>query len=207
MKTLTRAGLATMALGITGLMLARPHAWAADHVDSPEAGDDTAADIADVYAWHAGDRLVAAIAFAGLDIPGSEGTYDDGVLYGIHVDNDGDYEADQTVWARFGQAADGRFGVRFEGIPGSTAAVVGPVNEVLDVGLGLRAFAGVRDDAFFFDLDGFKATAASGTLSFDAQRDTFAATNVSMVIVEMSIDGVAGGSDTLHVWATTGRKN
>jgi hypothetical protein len=207
MKALTKAGLATLALCTTATMLARPRAWAADHVDAPITGADKAADIADVYAWHSGDRLVAAISFAGLDIPGSSGSYDDGVLYGIHVDNDGDYVADQTVWARFGQAPSGDWGVRFEGIPGGQPEVIGPVGEVLDAGLGLRAFAGVRDDAFFFDLDGFKATRDSGTLSFDARRDSFASTNVTMVVVEMSIDGVAGGSDTLHVWATTARKD
>lgn len=206
MKTLTTAGLAAVALGLTGLMLAHPQAQAADHVDSPEAGADKAADISDLYAWHDGDRVVAAVGFAGLDVPGSEGTYDDQVLYAIHVDNDDDYLADQTVYVRFGQAMDGSWGVRFEGIPGGAEAVIGPVNEVLDAGLNLRAFAGIRDDPFFFDLDGFQATLMSGTLSFDAMNDSFAGTNVTMIVVELSIDGVAGGSDNLHVWATTSRK-
>jgi len=149
---------------------------------------------------------VAAVAFAGLDVPGSEGTYDDGVLYGIHVDNDGDDEPDQTVWARFGEAPDGSWGVKVEGIPGGQPEVTGPVNEVLDAGLGLRVFAGVRDDPFFFDLDGFQQTLATETLSFVADRDSFAATNVTMIIVEMSIDGVAAGSDTIQLWTTTARK-
>ncbi|MCA9708617.1 MAG: DUF4331 family protein [Myxococcales bacterium] len=122
------------------------------------------------------------------------------------MDNDGDNEADQTVWVRFGQSPSGAWGVEFEGIPGGSAEVIGPVNTELDAGLGLRAFAGVRDDPFFFDLDGFQATRATGTLSFDPERDSFAATNVTMIVVEMSIDGVAAGSDTLALWATTGRK-
>ena len=207
MNALTKTALAVTALGTTALMLGRPDAQAADHIDAPMAATDAAADISDFFAWHAGgDRLVAAIAFAGLDIPGSEGTYDSGTLYGIHVDNDGDNVADQTVWARFGQAPDGSWGVRLEGIPGGSEEVIGPVNTELDAGLGLRAFAGVRDDPFFFDLDGFQATLASATLSFDPDRDSFAATNVTMIIVEMSIDGVAAGSDSLALWATTARK-
>lgn len=202
-----KTALATVALGMTALMLGRPDARAADHIDAPLSSADAAADISDFYAWHAGgDRLVAAIGFAGLDIPGSEGTYDEGVLYGIHVDNDGDNVADQTIWARFGRAQDGSWGVKLEGIPGGQAEVVGPVNTELDAGLGLRAFAGVRDDPFFFDFDGFGATLASGTLSFDGNRDSFANTNVTMIIVEMSIDGVAAGSDSLALWATTARK-
>lgn len=207
MNAQTKAAMATVALGMTALMLGGPEANAADHIDAPIAAADAAADISDFFAWQEGDdRLVAAIAFAGLDVPGSEGTYDDGVLYGIHVDNDGDNEADQTIWARFGQAPDGSWGVRLEGIPGGKAEVVGPVNSELDAGLGLRAFAGVRDDPFFFDFDGFQATLATGDLSFDPDRDSFANTNVTMIVIEMSIDGVAAGSDSLALWATTARK-
>lgn len=204
--TMTKTAMAAVALATTALMLARPQAQAADHVDAPGTTADAAADITDFFAWHEGDRVVAAIAFAGLDIPGSSGTYDDQILYGIHVDNDGDNEADQTVWARFGQDAGGEWGVKVEGIPGGQAEVIGPVGEVLDAGLGLRVFAGVRDDPFFFDLDGFQATLASGTLSFDPGNDTFANTNVTMLVVEMSIDGVAAGSTDLQLWATTGRR-
>ncbi|MCX4244508.1 DUF4331 family protein [Paraliomyxa miuraensis] len=202
---MTKAAMATVALATTGLMLARPQAQAADHIDAPGTGGDAAADITDFFAWHEGDRVVAAMAFAGLDVPGSTGTYDDQVLYGIHVDNDGDNVADQTVWARFGQDAEGNWGVKVEGLPGATADVIGPVGEVLDAGLGLRVFAGVRDDPFFFDLDGFQATLSTATLSFDPSNDTFAATNVTMIVVEMSIDGVAAGSNDLQLWATTGR--
>jgi hypothetical protein len=206
MKMQTKLGMATAALGTTALLLGGPPVQAADHIDAPGTTADSAADISDFFAWHAGDRVVVAMAFAGLDVPGSEGTFDDGVLYGIHVDNDGDNEADQTVWVRFGQAADGSWGVKAEGIPGGQAEVVGPVGEVLDAGLGLRVFAGVRDDPFFFDLDGFQETLATGTLAFVADRDTFAATNVTMIVLEMSIDGVAAGSDTLALWATTARR-
>lgn len=204
--SLIKTALATVALGTTALMLGGPQAQAADHVDAPDTTADSAADITDFFAWHENDRVVAAIAYAGLDVPGSEGTFDDGVLYGIHVDNDGDNEPDQSVWIRFGQDPEGNWGVKVEGLPGGEAEVVGPVGEVLDAGLGLRVFAGVRDDPFFFDLDGFQETLATGTLAFVADRDTFAATNVTMIVVEMSIDGVAAGSDTLQLWATTGRR-
>lgn len=206
MKTRTRARVAMAALWTTALALSQPDARAADHIDAPIASSEAAADMTDFYAWHEQDRIVAAIGFAGFDVPGSAGTYDSSVLYGIHVDNDGDNEADQTVWVRFGATSDGRWGVKFEGIPGGDPQVIGPVNTELDAGLNLRAFAGVRDDPFFFDFDGFQETLATATLSFDGTRDSFAATNATMIVVEMSIDGVAGGSDTLALWATTARK-
>jgi len=207
MNKQTRAWAATVALGSTALLLGRPDAQAADHIDAPGTTADAPADITDFYAWQsADDRVVAAVGFAGLDIPGSEGTYDDQILYGIHIDNDGDALADQTIWVRFGQAPDGSWGARFEGIPGGEAEVIGAVNSELDAGLGLRAFAGVRDDPFFFDFDGFGATLATGDLSFDPDNDSFAGTNVTMIIVEMSIDGAAGGGDILNMWATSARR-
>ncbi len=208
MRAKTKAWVATVALGATALTMgARPEAQAADHIDSPTTTDDAAADIGDFYAWRQDDRLVAAVTFAGFDVPGSEGHYDEDILYGIHIDNDGDNEADSTVWARFGQAPDGSWGVRFEGIPGGDAEVIGPVNTELDAGLNLRAFAGVRDDPFFFDFDGFMATNQTGTLAFDGTRDSFEGTNVTMLIFEMSIDGVAGGGNQVHMWTTTARRN
>ncbi|MCH9680409.1 MAG: DUF4331 domain-containing protein [Deltaproteobacteria bacterium] len=207
MRTKTKAWVATVALGATALSMgANPDARAADHIDSPTATADSAADIGDFFAWRQDDRLIAAVTFAGLDVPGSDGTYDDGVLYGIHVDNNGDNEPDRTVWARFGQDADGNWGVKFEGIPGGDPEVIGPVNTELDAGLNLRAFAGVREDPFFFDFDGFMATTQTGTLAFDGTRDSFSGTNVTMLIVEMSVDGIAGGGDQIHLWTTSARK-
>lgn len=206
MKFKLGAWVAATALGFSMGALAWPEANAADHIDAPASSNDAAADITDFYAWRADDKIVAAIGFAGFSIPGSEGTYDDEVLYGIHIDNNGDNEADQTVWARFGQNANGDWGVRFEGIPGGDATVDGAVEETLDAGLNLRAFAGPRDDPFFFDFDGFQATLATGTLSFDSTRDSFRNTNATMVIVELSVDGIAGGSDNIQLWATSARK-
>lgn len=199
-------GMSLVALATMTLALGHDDARAADHIDAPAAQGDSAADITDFYAWHDGDRIVAAMAFAGLRTPGSEGAYDDEILYGIHVDHDGDAQADQTVWVRFGQDAAGQWGVKFENIPGATGEVVGPVEETLDAGLGLRAWAGTRDDPFFFDFDGFLATLDSGTLSFDSTRDYFRNTNVTMIVLEMSIDAAAAGSDTVQIWATTARK-
>jgi hypothetical protein len=185
-----------------------PAADAADHVDAPMTAEDAAADITDFYAWHdqSGSRIVAAIGFAGLSEGGQPATYDDAVLYGIHVDNDADGIADQVAWIRFGQNAAGDWGVQVRNLPGTTDSIVGPVETVIDAGLNLRVFAGLRDDPFFFDLDGFRTTLQTGDLSFDSTRDSFRATNVTMIVVEMSVDAAAAGSDAVQLWATTARK-
>jgi hypothetical protein len=201
-------GCTSGALVLAALPMFTPLADAADHLDAPMSAADAAADITDFYSWHdpAGDRIVAAMAFAGLSEGGLPATYDDGVLYGIHVDHDGDGLADHDVWVRFGQNAAGDWGVQVQGLPGAVGSVVGPVETVLDAGLNLRVFAGLRDDPFFFDFDGFNMTLASGTLSFDSERDSFRMTNVTMIVVEMSVDAAAAGSNQVQLWATTARK-
>lgn len=207
MKAQTRTVLATVVLGTTALALGRTDAQAADHSEAPLTAADAAADITDFFAWHdGGTRMIAAIAFAGGDIPGSEGTYDSAVLYGVHIDIDADNVADKTVWARFGRSEDGEWGVKFEGIPGADAEVVGRVNTVIEAGGGLRAFAGVRDDPFFFDSEGFEDTLASGSVSFDSARDTFAGSNVTMVVFQMDEDAATDGANVVHMWATTARR-
>lgn len=207
MKSQLRATMAIVALAVLASTTGRPDAHAADHFEAPTAASDAAADITDFYAWHdGGSRMIAAIAFAGLDVSGSEGTYDEGVLYGIHIDTNGDGVAERTIWTRFGQSDDGEWGVKFEGIPGADPEVIGRVNTVIEAGGGLRAFAGVRDDPFFFDAEGLEDTLASGSLSFEPERDTYAGSNVTMIIVQIDEDSATDGALTVNMWATTARR-
>lgn len=177
---------------------------AADHLDAPKTMMNQAADITDVYAWHTDDaKVVAVVNFSGLIESGVEPKFDSKVVYGIHIDNDADGVADHDVWFRFGQNGAGDWGIQAVGIPGGTPTVSGPLNTSIDAGLGLRLWAGPRDDPFFFDLDGFKATLSSSTLSFNKDNDTFAGTNVTSIVVEMSTDAVVGAGSTFQLWAST----
>ena len=177
---------------------------AADHLDAPKTMMNQAADISDVYAWHTDDaKVVAVVNFSGLIESGVEPKFDSKVVYGIHIDNDADGVADHDVWFRFGQNGAGDWGIQAVGIPGGTPTVSGPLNTSIDAGLGLRLWAGLRDDPFFFDLDGFKATLSSSTLSFNKDNDTFAGTNVTSIVVEMSTDAVVGAGSTFQLWAST----
>lgn len=177
---------------------------AADHLDAPKTKANLPGDITDVYAWHTGDgKVVAVINVAGFTEVGAPAMYSSGVLYGIHVDNDGDNEPDHDTWIRFGQNGAGEWGVQVTGLPGSADPLVGPVETVIEGQLGLRVWAGLRDDPFFFDLDGFNSTLMTGTLMFDAANDSFAQTNVTSIVVEMSTDAVVGAGSTFGLWATT----
>lgn len=177
---------------------------AADHLDAPKAQANQAADITDVYAWHTDDaKVVAVVNFGGLLESGAQPILDEKVLYGIHIDNDGDNVPDHDVWFRFGKNGAGDWGVQAEGIPGSEAKISGPLNKTFEAGLGLRVWAGLRDDPFFFDLDGFQTTLMTGAVSFDKDNDTFSGKNVGSIIVEMSTDAVVGAGTTFTLWAST----
>lgn len=198
----------TLALGAAafGLTLAPP-ADAADHLDpSPRVGDPVGQtdDIADLYAWNtADDNLVVALTFGG-PVATDEFAGDRDVLYTIHIDDeDADVDADLEIQARFGQAADGRWGVQIENLPGAPAMFRGHVGSVIDLG-GAKVYTGVREDPFFFDLQGFQETLSTGDLAFDNTRDFFAGLNVSAIVIEIPIRTLPGAGP-YNVWATTAR--
>ncbi len=203
-KNKTVLGAAVAAALVGGFATMGGEVIAADHVDGPAISSDPAADITDFYAWAEGDSVYAVVAFAGLSEAGTPAVYDPDVVYGIHVDNDGDGESDHDIWIRFGQADNGDWGVQVEGLAGQ-GAVQGPVEETIDAPLGQRVFAGLRDDAFFFDLQGFQETLMTGDLSFDSSRDFFAGVNVTAVSIEASLDALANGNEPFTIWATSRR--
>lgn len=216
------AGLA--AAGALALRSSRSHA--ADHLDPPARTDpgmsmnaDRNADIADIYAWHQGtgasQSLVMVLSYAGPNAPSANQAVpcDRDVLYSIHIDNTGDAIAEHTISARFAADSTGRnCFVRFEGIPGVTGARIQPVELTRTYGAA-RAFVGLRDDAFFFDLQGFRETLAmAGTapagmgIRMTSDRDFFAGRNSPAIVVEVPTSAVNRmGGTTLKVWATTSR--
>ncbi len=201
MKLDTKLGLVAASLAAGVLVTAGGAVLAADHIDSPNAAADSAADISDFYAWADADTTTVIVAFAGLAEAGSEATYDRGVLYGIHFDQDGDGISDHDIWVRFGQDVDGNWGVQASGLGGDP--LVGPVGEAVAEG-SAQVWAGPRDDPFFFDLEGFQGTLESGTLMFDSTRDFFAGLNVTAIAIEVPTSVVSGGG-AFTTWATTRR--
>jgi len=205
-RTLGRIGLGAGGIAIAALPLFSTLSHAADHADAPATLADHPADITTLHAWHDDAKITVVLGFAGLAEAGVEADYDAGVLYTIHVDNDGDQIANYEVLVRFGQSPAGEWGVRVEHLPGIADPIVGPVETVIEAGLGLRVFAGLRDDPFFLDRDGFGQMLDDGTLAFDSTRDSFATTNVTAIALEMSRDALMGPKGQLAIWATTGRK-
>lgn len=208
-------------------------AAAADHAESPTVTADPAADIADVFIFRpsqAENRLVAAITFAGRPTTAGGGVRIDGptlrcdrnVLYVFNIDNnaDGNFdtEADVRVLARLGRNGNDQCGVRIENVPGVSGGVLsGRADTVItDAASGLRAYAGLVEDPFFFDsmglgetLASFAAPGASGEIRFMSSRDTFGGRNLSVIVFEMDLAAATGGNPTanpvIQFWGDTFR--
>ncbi len=210
-------------------------AIAADHAESPGADADPAGDLADVFLFISPEnpkRLVGSITFGGRPLPRSRTdiVYCDPKL--IYVLNIGRANAAGTftntpaikVVARFGKSDTGRCGVQLENVPGAGGTFSGATEVVLTSSTGLRAFAGMRNDPFFFDAEGYNGMIAafatpppaggyvvsSFGLGSRARRDSFANRNITAVVFEMDLDVVAplsGGSrPKIQAWATTARR-
>ena len=185
-------------------------AGAADHLDPPARTNigtmsDTAADIADLFLWNGTSTVTVIVTEAGPKEAGQPPVYDRDVLTRIHLSNDGDPTTDEFVIdARYGRDGSGNWGVQFLNIPGATGPVVGPVQTALTDGTLVKAEAGLFDDPFFFDLQGFNDTKATGTLSITSTRNFFAGKNDTSFVIEFPRAAVAS-SHPLTAWVETRR--
>jgi hypothetical protein len=224
----------------------------ADHLDSPLVKNDARLDITDVYAWRtSASRTTFALNVNPLttkaDSPGTR--FRPNALYEIKIDTNGDARADVAYRIRFSSLrtfADGTndqiftikratgSAARRTEWTGTTVATgrtsrYGLSNRIASVLGGGRAFAGPRDDPFFFDLVGFKhlkarilagavdlgavgdatncalddTDKAAKLLSCFTGKDTFAGTNVSSIVLQVPNFMIGGTGRTVGVWATT----
>jgi hypothetical protein len=179
---------------------------AGDHQEAPELAADPAADIGDLYAWHDDGRLIVAMTYAGYTSTLVGARYDARVAYTFYIDTDDDARAEHEIEVRFGHNALEEWGFRVTGIPGEGKPISGAVEGILEGATGARAWAGLRDDPFFFDFEGLQVTLATGVLSFDSTRDFAAYQNTNAIVVELPLDELAA-EGPIRVWATTARES
>lgn len=203
--------LATLAFVACASMWAADwNVQAADHLDPPARTDpavdttpDKAADIADLYVWHTTDSLVIALTFAGPQSATLPATYDRDMLYTINISNAG-FPTDAEIQIRFRFGQDGaNTGVEVSGLPDGGGPLVGPVEQILARN-GIQVRAGLYDDPFFFDLEGFRTTRSTGTLAFNKDRSFFSGQNLTAVVIQIPLSRVTG-SGPLNLWATSAR--
>ncbi|MGH2680740.1 MAG: DUF4331 family protein [Actinomycetota bacterium] len=204
-----------IALVVASLVLAVGAApligFGADHLDapnltSPEMRPD--ADINDVYVFEGANSAHTAIAVTTHPAAGaiSPVTYATDVRYVIRIDRNGDARRDIQYAFRFGKVNDeGRqpLRVRRRDTHGVRVVARGLTGQKIGVAGGGMAFAGLRSDPFFFDLDAFLGTVkGQGDRRFcdGSEVDFFENLNTMGIALEVP-DGKLGS--TIGVWAVT----
>jgi hypothetical protein len=145
---------------------------AADHKDGPAVTADPAGDITDVYAWMSSDKSKVNLVMDVYPNAPAGSVMSDQVLYVFHLSSAAGYgmaatemkiicgfDTTQKITCWVGNS---------EVVTGNASAAAG----ITSTSGKTRVFAGLRDDPFFFNLTGFKATAAAvaaaaGSLTFD----------------------------------------
>ena len=209
------AGIAAIAAIPLAFQLSELAAPAADHLEPPQrtsprvdATPDRAADIADLYAFHDNDSLTVIVTFAGPAATTEPAVYDPDVQYTINISNAAPRTTpDIPIVFQFG--SDGsvngdQFGIRVRNLPGTTGDLIGPVETNLSSN-GVLVRAGLFDDPFFFDSQGFRETRDTGTLSFNSGRDFFADQNITAVVIEIPRDRVENDNGAIDIWGTSQR--
>jgi Domain of unknown function (DUF4331) len=199
-------------LFVLGLTTVFPEmAKASDHDESPLVKTDASVDLTDLYIFDTGDEeTTAIICWGGFNDsrpqPDSEAVYNANVLYTLNIDNNEDNVPDIQVFWRFAQNSAGEWGVQVENIPGSSGTVSGAVETILSAGNGTRAWAGHADEPFFFDVQGYLDTLATGTLMIRNDRSVLAGLNVTALALEMNTEAMRSGDNELRFWITSARK-
>jgi hypothetical protein len=153
-------------------LIAAPLALAADHQDGPAATAEPSADITDVFAWMSSDASQVNLVMDVFPFAGGSPQFSNAVQYVFHTSSRPSFGAAAAstvnVICTFDTAQNISCWAGDEYVTGNASAAAG-----LSSASGkLKVFAGMRNDPFFFNLDGFKATAADvtavkGSLSFD----------------------------------------
>lgn len=217
------------ALVVVGGLALADAARTADHRDAPGVNEDPRADINDIYAFvnpNSGN-VVLAMTVNPFQIGGAPGiAFGQDVLYEFKIDNTGDNVEDLVVQTTFGPVVSSStpqtFSVRGPAKPRTAGtassllltdspSITGDANGTVATATGnvVKAFAGVRDDPFFFDLIfGFRLLGISpgGPLTRPPGIDFFAGINCSIIALEIPpsvLRGTAG--NVLRIWGTTGR--
>ncbi|MCA9310053.1 MAG: DUF4331 family protein [Phycisphaerales bacterium] len=192
-------------------------AHAADHKEAPLIAEDPSADIADIYVFTppgATDSVVLVMTVNPFSAA-TEGVnfrFSPNVRYRFEVDTDLDGISNRTVTVTFSEDG-GAFDINFPGPANDfTGLVTQPTEEPMPNppiintgGNGLKAFAGPRDDPFFFDFVGFSRFLA-GTGAFSG-TDSFAGFNTSAIVIETPLNALTLGATNFAVWGATDRRS
>lgn len=180
-------------------LLAAFGAQAADHNEAPAVMADPAADLNDYYVFinpNDPGELVGVLTFSPFATGATQ--FSDAIIYDFWFDTAAGapasfircrFDAEQRV------TCTGPGGRSVSGLPGS-------VHQAGD----FRVWTGLADDPFFFDIDAFRQTVATGTPAFsNPGTDGFAGLNTLAIVVGIPTSALAGGGNVLKTWVSTAR--
>lgn len=207
-------------------------AMAADHLDSPAASADPAADITDLYAWVDGGKVVLVMDV--FPLADESSAFSDQVQYVFHVGSSAAFPLagqNTDIICTFDAAQMVSCWAGNEYAHGDASG-----SGLMSASGKMEVFTGLRADPFYFNLDGFKDTVATvegaaGGLTFDGAgcpgldaatsallvgklggdpanpgqpgKDFFAGLNVLSIVLSLDASVVNQGGDVLNVWAST----
>lgn len=236
-RTCTVATLAllvvVLALGVLGMAL--PWVHGADHGDGPNASNDTSGDLNDIYAFldpNNNDNLIVIVTLRGFIPPGENGNFgqfDQRILTAIEVDLTGDAVAEAFIAIQFSPQVSRTspqtatvtvvhattlapiFGFTAPTSLSSIAPTAPPQTVTTDAATGIKFFAGMTDDPFFFDIPAFNrftGSVVSGSpdpSQLNRGRDSFAGYNTMAIALSVPRSLVPPGITSLGLGARTFR--
>ena len=195
-----------IAIGVLGCALIAHVGYAADHIDGPRAAADPSADITDAFVWMSPDAQRINLVMDVVRNASASAKFSDSVEYVFHTESRPSYGApaapevdvicvfdpDQTVQC----------------FAGDKAVVGGDASDPAGIASAdgkLRVFTGLRNDPFFFNLAGFRATgrlvtAAAPSLSFDPAGCPLLDTTTASTLVTQ-LKSAPGGGPAVNAFA------
>jgi hypothetical protein len=224
---------------LSGTLAITRNSSASDHQDTPEVELSPRMDMNDVYAFPgaSADRIVLVMTTSSPITPAQSGSasFDPNLLYQFKIDNTGDGVEDKVIQVTFsGTGTSQQMTVRGPVAPATTGtmntvvssgtSLTGGVNTNLGNAASLQAFAGIRDDPFFLDLEQFfrivpDRKPVSGALSQLPDQPTASSfrpagqavdylrgINALGIVLEMPTAMLTdGGTKKVGVWGTISR--
>jgi hypothetical protein len=232
-----KAALIAIALTIalTIIFAPAPTTDAADHGDALAASLDRSAEITDVWTFmdpNDPNRLELIMGLTGFIVPGENanfGVFDSGVRFRFSIENTGDAKPDlfldvtftkrtavnvpqlATITLSDGKSAGKSFTAPTT-ISSGSAGVAPGRNLTTDSATGIKFFAGLSDDPFFFDVPAelrYRATRTANRTDgsfFSRGRDTFAGYNINAIALSVPVSLLKGsGGNILGINGSTAR--
>ncbi|GAC1582442.1 MAG: hypothetical protein NVS3B7_17890 [Candidatus Elarobacter sp.] len=229
--------LCITAVAIAGIVYVAPRALASDHQDSPLTVSRPGTDITDVYVFPANDpsKVVLAMDVWPLIPPGlgAQTYFDPGVLYQLKIGQISDATEDLVLQFKadgvganqkitlYGPTRPNAVGTRTTVVTSASTGQI-PYNQVTKLPNGIMAFAGPREDPFYFDLTQFYKLQPDRNFANQPNpppnsarcfrkdaKDFLAGYNVLSLVVEVPRQLLADGGKLgrINVWATTSLKD